>query len=291
MGGEGTRTLDRAQARTFDVIATGEATTNLTAPGGVSSTTSSALHFRPGGGAVTAALAMARAGLRVGLVTSLADDAFGRRVRARALHAGIDVGGVAVSRPRAGLVVLEGAGAAREIVPYRDEEVSLAVPDGWSAAVLLVAALSPVVAVGAALCKAARAARRRHATVVVDVHARWHLWAGRDPRAIHMVLREADVVHATTHDLAALGVDAEALRKMLRSEAVLVVTGATGEARATGPFGAVARGPLGPPSVAPDRAGAPFAAAICAELASVGAIGVHRSDVWERAFRRVRMRP
>ena len=105
-----------------------------------------------------------------------------------------------------------------------------------------------------------------------------------------MVLREADVVHATTHDLAALAVDAEAMRGMLRSDAVLVVSEATGEARATGPFGAISRGPLGPPSVAPDRAGAPFAAAICAELVPVGAMGAHRSEVWDRAFRRVRMR-
>ena len=54
---------------TLDVICAGEALRDLAPPGGT------LLRFRPGGGAVNAAVALARSGLRVGLAAALGDSA------------------------------------------------------------------------------------------------------------------------------------------------------------------------------------------------------------------------
>jgi sugar/nucleoside kinase (ribokinase family) len=272
----------RLDRRTFDVICAGEALWHLASTGDLR------VRFRPGGGAVVVSMALARRGLRVGLATSLADDAFGRSLYARVDAAGVDVAGVVLAAPRTGIVLLDGKGVDRQVVSYRDEELPITVPETWSARVLLLAGLSPVVANAASLCKAARAARRLHTKVVVDVNARWHLWAGRDPRATHMVLREADVVHCRTEDLAALGLDEARVRAVLRPSAVLVVTNVAGEAWATGPFGELGEVPRGDRSVVRSGAGDAFVASICAEVVRASEPLGGRIDVWHRALARGR---
>jgi sugar/nucleoside kinase (ribokinase family) len=277
--------LKPPQARSFDVICAGEALWSITGQGGVFSTSAS-LRFQPAGGAVNAAFALAQTDLRVGLATALGDDSFGRALLGRIIKAGIDAGGVTLAPPGAGLVFVAGGGTGRQIVPFREEERPVEVPEAWSAQVLLLSGLSPVVSHGGALCKAARAARRAGSIVVVDINARRHVWAGRDPRAIRMVLREADVARCSLDDLEALGVPVEDVRSALRPSAVLVVSNGAGSTWATGPFGKIA---LAPPQRVLLRAagsGDAFTAAICAELARAGTPGEGREELWDRALRR-----
>jgi 2-dehydro-3-deoxygluconokinase len=280
MPGEMHRLWDAPRPRSLDVICAGEALWSLSAPGGAFFAPWAALGFRPGGGALNAALALRAEGLAVGLATSLADDTFGRALRGKVAAAGVDVAGVMLATARAGLVFVEG-GAARQIVPYREEEPAVAVPAEWSAPVLLLSGLSPVVAYGASLCKAARAGRRAGSAVVVDVNARPHLWAGHDPRSIRMLLREADVVRCRAQDLLVLGLDAAALRAVLRPSAVLVVSDAVGGAWAAGPFGEVAEPAPREVSLRPMEA---LTAAICVELARAKDPGESRADLWARAL-------
>lgn len=267
------------------MICAGEALWSLTSPGAVFSTSAS-LRFRPGGGAVNAALALAKRDFYVGLATALGDDTFGRALLEKIVAAGVDVGGVTLGPPRAGLVFVEGMGTSRTVVPAREEEWPVEVPEAWSSQVLLISGLTPGVSYGGALCKAARAARRTGAIVVVDINARRHIWAGRDPRAIRMVLREADVARCSSEDLEALGVDAATVRAALRPNAALVVSSGQGNAWATGPFGEIAQPPPRRGEIRPMGSGDVFTAAICAELVRAGKPGEDRADLWDRVLRR-----
>lgn len=211
----------------------------------------------------------------------MTDDSFGRALTARLEAAGVDVGGVVLAAPRNDLVVVRGTGTTGDVVSYGNEERPVSVPDGWSSDVLLVSGLSPVVAEAAALCRAARAARRAGTMVVVDVNARWQVWAGRDARAIRMVLREADVVRCSARDLATLHLDVAEVRASSRRDAVLVVTGELGDAIATGPFGEVTVRATAPRSI---EDGDALTAGVCAALAGAGALGEDRTDLWRRAL-------
>lgn len=230
------------QSRSFDVICAGAASWTL----------SPALRMEPGGGAAGVAAALATKELRVALATSLPDDTAGRALLARVRKQGVETSGVVLVPPRTGLLLLEGDA----IVEARaDEGLSLAIPAGWAAPVLFLSGLSPLVSQAGATCKAARAARRAGSIVVLDVDARWHLWAGRDARTVRMVLREADVVCATANDLVALAMDGAALGRELRRDAVLLLA----------------------PS--PMRSDA-FVARVCADVARKRV----RPDVWQRAL-------
>lgn len=278
--------LEAPTARRFDVICAGEALWSLTALGGAVFAGPAALRFRPGGGAANAAVALSQSGLRVGLAAALGDDRFGRALVQKIAAAGVDVGGVVLAPARAGIVFIAAAGAAGEVISRGEEEQPIAVPEGWSSRVLLLSGLSPVVAQGAALCKAARAARRAGTMVVIDVNARRHVWAGRDPRAIQAALREADVVRCSAEDLAALRVDAATVRAALRPGAVLVTSNAAGAAWASGPFGEIAEAPREWAALRARGSGDAFTAAICAELARAGEPGGDRGDLWGRALQR-----
>jgi len=269
--------LGAVDNRGFDVICAGNAFLNVAGREG-------RLSVRPGGGAITAALAVAAQGLRVGLVTVLPDDTRSRALRARVAESGIDVGGVRLDTPGRGLVFVRGG--ARQVVPVGEEDTSIEVPGGWSCQVLLLSGMSPVVSHGAALCKAARAARRAGTLVVVDVDARWDLWQGRDSRAIRMVLREADVIWCTAQDLFGLDMDLPALRASMRKTAVLVRSDGAGHTAATGPFGEVTHQRNESIPLAPLAEGDAFTAAICSELARVGHADERGGALWARALRR-----
>ncbi len=270
--------------RSFDVICAGEALV------GVAEAADSSMRFRLGGGAINAALALARQGLRVGLATVLSDDTLGRATKERIAEAGVDVGGVQLAQPASGIVLVRGG--ARQVVEVRDQERPVSVPEGWSSQVLLLSGMSPIVSHGAALCRAARAGRRAGSVVVVDVNARWELWEGRDARSILMVLREADVVWCSAEDLFGLNMDAAAMRAALRKNAVLALSDGAGSAFASGPFGEVARGPEARGASGADAAttlgdaGDAFATAICAELARAGRPGEQSGELWSRALER-----
>jgi sugar/nucleoside kinase (ribokinase family) len=272
----------------FDVICAGEAHWRLHGAS-ISAGSTEPLDFRAGGGALYTALRLREWGLHVGLATVIEDDSFGRELVERIALRGIDVGGVSFTHGRSELVVVEKTARSHEVVSFREFDSALEVPDAWSARVLLLAGLSPVVPYAAALCKAARAARRQGTPVVVAIDARRGLWRDRDPRAVRMVLREADVARCTDEDLEVLGLDIDALRSVLRETAVLVVTRRSGDAWALGPFGETRRLPRNrSPNLAPSWKDAPdpFAAAICAELARADSRGDDRSDLWDRVLSR-----
>jgi 2-dehydro-3-deoxygluconokinase len=278
--------------RAFDVICAGEALVGVDgATSGDARATETSMRFRLGGGAVNAAVALARQGLRVGLATVLADDALGRSMKERIAGAGVDVGGVELAQPASGIVFVRGG--ARQRVALGDMERPVLIPEGWSSQVLLLSGMSPIVAHGAALCKAARAGRRAGSVVVVDINARWELWEGRDARSVLMILREADVVWASAEDLFGLNMDANAMRAAMRKNAVLALSDGAGSAFATGPFGEVVRA-VSPSSkthastmvMAEADGSDAFATAICAELARAGQPGEQGGELWKRALQR-----
>lgn len=271
----------------LDVICAGEAQWKVA----LLSARSSGVTLRPSGGAVNVALALARAGLRVGLATVLDDDDFGRRSLARIAEAGVDVGGVMLARPRGGLVVVDATGGTNKVAPGAEANAWLAVPEAWSSELLLLSGLSPGLAHAAALCREARRARRRGTMVAIDFNASLHAWAGRDARTIRMVLREVDVARCSVADLAVLGMELAEVRAVLRETAVLVVSDAEGGAIATGSFGEVAMradATVSGESASPRGGGDAFTAAMCAELLRRGEPGESVSARWHRALVRGR---
>jgi sugar/nucleoside kinase (ribokinase family) len=272
------------RTKNFDVICAGEALWKVTHRG--KPVSSKAPPVSPGGGPVTVALALASEGLHVGLATVLADDALGRGSVKRIAAAGVDVGGVTFARPRKGFVIIDASGGASQVPSDVEAEPPLEVPVGWSSQVLLLSGLSPVISHAAALCKAARAARRNGSFVLIDFNASLHVWAGRDPRTIRMVLREVDAARCSLADLAVLGMDVATVRGVLRQGAVLVVSDGKGGAVATGPFGDVAFVPPQGTRLRTTGAGDAWTAAICLELTRCAEPGQSPNARWFRALRR-----
>jgi sugar/nucleoside kinase (ribokinase family) len=214
-------------------------------------------------GLLDVARMLARRALRVGLAIVLDDDRFGRSFVAEATSTGIDVGGVMLTPPAAGLVVVDAAGGQLGVLSERGTEREFEVPQAWSSRVLLLSGLSPVTSKAAALCRAARRARREGTIVVLDAVGSLRQWTGGDPRTVAMVLREADVVRCGHIDLAVLGTESASVRRAMRPDATLVV-GDNAGTTATGAFGEVRV--KGRARAAQD-AGEECTAAICADLA------------------------
>jgi sugar/nucleoside kinase (ribokinase family) len=185
---------------------------------------------------VDVATRLAQRGLRVGLATVFDDDRRGRAQKARLAERRVDVGGVRLEAAATGLVVVDAVGGELDVLAERGASREFEIPRGWSSQVLLVSGLSPLTSKAAALCRAARRARRDGAIVVLDASGSLRQWAGRDPRTMAMVVREAHVVRCSVLDLAILGTDAASFRRALRADATLVVCDGAG-AIATGPFG------------------------------------------------------
>jgi 2-dehydro-3-deoxygluconokinase len=266
--------LRPAGARSFDVICAGASSLDVAADG---STT------RIGGGAARSALALARHDLRTGVATILADDAAGRAVHAKVAATGVDVSGVVLAPATSGLFFVRG-GALQSLAEGK-EEPPVAIPEGWSSPVLLLSGMSPSVSSAAALCKAARAARRVGTIVMLDLHADWNAWKGQNWRSIRMILREADVVWASNEDLIGLNLDVASARAAMRPNAVFV-SHLAGRVSACGLFGEVTqKSALGPVDADDD-----FVAAIAFELVHApNASGAFEKDaaLWSRALARV----
>lgn len=257
-----------APTRGFDVICAGEIGWKLAGS-----------TLRPSGGAPEVARALAGVGLRVGLATVLPDDAFGRRTYERLAAAGVDVDGVSFTLRRPSLVLVDPTGAAHARAGEHEATPPVEVPAHWQAAVLLLTGLSPVVSHAAAMCKAARAARRAGTFVLLDFDAGLHAWVGRDPRTIRMVLREVDAARCSLADLAVVGLDAADVRDTLREDAVLVVSDALGGAVVRGPFGEI---PVVRGAPRARGEGDALTAALCAELARPGVAGESAAARWRR---------
>lgn len=179
------------------------------------------------GGVIDIAVDLAKRRYRVGLATMLWSDAYGRKIHEKARALGIDTAGITFG---SGVVLVEattGQLASRV-------EPAIEIPPSWSSQVLLLSGLTPVVAHSASACRAARAARKAGSIVVLDVNAQWQLWAGHDPRAMRMLLREADVVHCSSEDMFVLDLDVAGLRRATRTNATLVMSTAKGVAVSSG---------------------------------------------------------
>ncbi|HEX7665473.1 MAG TPA: hypothetical protein VF407_13200, partial [Polyangiaceae bacterium] len=224
-------------------------------------------------------LALARHDLRSALVTALIDDASGRAIGESIASAGVDVSAVSFATATSGLFFVRG-GALQTFGEAR-EEPSVTIPEGWSAPVLLLSGMAPSIAHAGALCQAARAARRVGTRVVVDLHADWSAWKGRNWRAIRMLVREADVVWASSEDLIGLSLDEAGLREAARPNAVVVVHRA-GRVAATGAFGVVTH----PSKLGPVDADDDFVAAIAFELVHAPGAPVNDGAFWSRALAR-----
>ena len=231
------------------------------------------------GNAVGVAAALSRSDLRIGLAAVLADDSAGRSTRDRIAAKGVDVSGVQLSPPTSGIFFVRGG--ARQTLREGKEDPPVEIPETWASDILLLSGVSPVVSHGAALCKAARAARRVGTLVVVDLHPQWETWRGRDSRSIRMLLREADVVWSSNEDLAGLHVDASSVRAALRPGAVLAMH-ALGKTLALGSFGEVTH----PSRLGPTDDDDAFVAAICLELKRTGNSGLNDAALWSRVLAR-----
>jgi sugar/nucleoside kinase (ribokinase family) len=270
------RLVDARERASFEVICAGEPLWRT-----VSVRSDGLAPLAPRASILDVARTLARTEFRVGLATVLDDDRFGRALRAEMAALGIDVGGVAFAAPAAGLVVVDAAGGQLGVVSERNAARDFEIPPAWSSQVLLLSGLSPVTSKAAALCKAARKARRDGTIVVLDVAGSLRQWAGRDPRMISMVIREVDVVRCSLMDLAVLGTDSASVRRAMRSDATLVVSDEAGTT-AAGPFGEVrVKGSSG----ASEDSGEPCTAAICAELARPHRGTESHDGRWHRILR------
>ncbi len=266
----------------FEVICVGEATWKVAG----SPAEGPGVRLRSSGGAVTVALGLRRLGFRVGLATVLVDDAVGRSAFEQIAASGVDVSAVRLARARSGLVIVDEGGDLSQLPSDLEQKPAFEIPAGWSSDLLLLSGLSPVLEHTAALCKAARRARREGSLVVLDFNALLRAWAGRDARAIRMVLREVDVARTSFADLAALGLEVDGVRALLPSTATLVVSEPGGRAIARGPFGevVVAAPRTAPGALPPIGAGAALMVAICGELLRRDEPGESAEAVWHRAL-------
>lgn len=220
------------ERQTFDVICAGEALWR-----GIGLRRDHAAR-EPSAAVFEIARLLARAEARVGLAAVIDDDRRGRSAVEELAALRIEVSGVKLAPPSANLIVVDAAGGQSGVLADDRHRTLFEIPLAWSSQVLLLSGLSSVTSKAAAVCKAARRARRDGTLVVLDLSGSLREWAGHDPRTITMVLREADVVRCSFVDLAVLGTDTARVRGAMRAEATLVLHDAHG-ATAMGRFGEI----------------------------------------------------
>jgi 2-dehydro-3-deoxygluconokinase len=273
-----------AVATELDVLAAGEALWDLAPPRGQTLEAARALRFRPGGGAVNAALALARMGWKVGLAAVVGDDALGEALAARVAAEGVSTALVQRAPPRTGLCFEEQRDRTARFVAYRPpDERAPAIGTSWSARVLLLTGILPSADQAESFGAAAREARRRGALVAADLDARPRFFRGRGAAELPAWLGDADVVKASEEDLAVMDLGEARLRAAMRPSAVLVVTAGPREARALGPFGEARRAPAKTLAGSALGAGDAFTAGMLDVLLRGPAAG---AALWDRALGR-----
>jgi len=262
----------------FDVICAGEprwrAAKNPRGPAGLALSA----------GLLNIARLLSTGQVHVGLATVFEDDHLARSSLAEIAALGMDVGGVKlVPRVDTQLIVADVSGGESFAFSETGVTQDLEIPAPWSSQVLLLSGLSAITSRLAAFCKAARKARRHGTAVVLDLVGSLRHWAGRDPRVISMVLREADVVRCSFQDLATIGMDSATVRLAMRSNATLVIND-HGGTTAVGTFGEV-RVKAPRESISAERLAERCTAAICAELARPHGVAETPSGRWHRILK------
>lgn len=246
----------------------------------------------PGGAAANVAMGLVETGVSAAVAGVVADDAFGEGMRQALAARGLDVSAVRAAKGRTGLVFIEEGGRGRYLSyrPGFSSTARLSLPRSWrripDGALLHVAALDPDWVDPATYSKLAQRVKKRHGRVTLDVNARPRAWRARRgiPAAMRALLRMADVVKASTEDIAMLGVDdagAEA-RRRLKIGGTLVITAGPEPTTAFGPWGEVS---VVPPKVRPKRtvgAGDAFCAGMLGQLTFEEDLDA--ADVWTRCI-------
>ncbi len=206
-----------------------------------------------GGSAGNIAVALARQGIEVGLISCLSDDAVGRYCRAELARYGVGTQHIrSVSGgPRSSLAVTETCAEGCQTVLYRNGAADFDLAEADVAAVDF-APLAALVVTGTALAaEPSRAAsllaidraRAAGALVVLDIDYRAYSWASRDEAAETCLTaaRAADIVVGNDEEFALLARDGDGLalaRRMARESALLVVykQGAAGSVTLTADY-------------------------------------------------------
>lgn len=206
-----------------------------------------------GGSAGNIAVALARQGIEVGLISCLSDDAVGRYCRAELARYGVGTQHIrSVSGgPRSSLAVTETCAEGCQTVLYRNGAADFDLAEADVAAVDF-APLAALVVTGTALAaEPSRAAsllaidraRAAGALVVLDIDYRAYSWASRDEAAETCLTaaRAADIVVGNDEEFALLARDGDGLalaRRMAQQSALLVVykQGAAGSVTLTADY-------------------------------------------------------
>lgn len=242
------------------ICCVGELMWDFHAERGASLETAATYRRVPGGAAANVAMALVEAGVATAVSGVVADDAFGEGMRGALAARGLDVSAMRTGEGRTGLVFIEGGGVGRYLSyrPGFSGPVGLRLPHAWrrppEGALLHVAALDPDWIDPEAYLALGRRMKRADGRLSVDVNARPRAWRRRRgiPRAMRSLLRLADVVKASTEDLAMLrvGDDPARARDALGVAGTLVVTDGPLPTTAVGRWGQLA---VAPPRVTPKR--------------------------------------
>jgi len=272
------------------VCCLGELMWDFHVEGGASLEEATAFRRVPGGAAANVAMALVDEGVSTAVAGVVADDAFGLGMRGALAACGLEVSAVLAGEGRTGLVFIESGGTGRYL-SYRPgfaTAVRLALPAPWrpvpAGALLHVAALDPDWVDPASYLDLVRRVKEGGGRICVDVNARPRAWRNRRgiPRAMRSLLRLADVVKASTEDLAMLrvGENASEARERLGIVGTLVTTDGPGPTRAVGLWGELS---LAPPRVKAKRtvgAGDAFCAGMIGEV--VAAEALDDEPIWRR---------
>jgi sugar/nucleoside kinase (ribokinase family) len=181
--------------RTCDVLAVGENSIDLLAeldghPAPDTKMALAAFTERPGGQSATAAVAMARLGLRTRYIGRVGDDDYGRRGLESLVAEGIDVTGV-VTVPgvasRFAVILVDRKSGTRTVLWHRDPALLMAPADIPAAAVGAVRILYVDGSEVPAATAAAEAARRCGTRTVVDIE-KAHDGTARLLRSIDVII-------------------------------------------------------------------------------------------------------
>ena len=177
-----------------------------------------------GGASANGAIVLARLGVKVAVVGGVGDDALGEALRSAIAREGVDVRGIATTRPATGIVIK----TSGRFSPYRSEVAvdASSVRARWG----LIGSMMPKVT------------GLRVERVAVDLNVRPRLWPSKAKMgaAATALVRNAAIVKTSDNDLTRLRGSERAGLAWLRRiapDAVVLVTRAGDPASALGPWG------------------------------------------------------